>query len=359
VKTGELGERISASRCVDCHREHRGQRGIVFRSASLCVDCHRDLDKTAPDAGVAAVGGFPDGHPQFRATLVADAAKKQHARVTLGGDPAPPDHPGLKFSHAAHLQPGGFPKLGYQEMKCSNCHVAAPGGKTWLPITFNGQCQGCHNLKFDDVALPWTDAKVPHGDDGAVIAAVWNFYAAQAVKEGTAAAASPAPPAVDRRAAGMPPPPPSAPTPTDLPGWIKAKSTTALGIVFDKNRGCNYCHYGTGANGAIDTDKITAAMASGGQTPLKVIAPVELRTRFLPNANFDHFRHRGMNCTDCHTSAATSQTGSEVMMPGIETCKTCHGAENAHLQIKSTCITCHAFHRAEFGPMHPAIQAVK
>jgi hypothetical protein len=154
-------------------------------------------------------------------------------------------------------------------------------------------------------------------------------------------------------------PPASAPLPSDVKGWIAAKSTTALGIVFDKNRGCNYCHYGTGADGAVDTDKVVAAMAAGGQAPLKVIAPVELRTRFLPNAAFDHARHRGMNCTDCHISAATSQTSAEVMIPGIETCKTCHGAEHARLQIASTCITCHAFHRPEFGPMHPATEAAK
>ncbi len=360
VKVSAAGGRIAATRCIDCHSEHRGQPGVIFRQASLCLDCHRDLDKTAPDAGVAAVTGYPDGHPQFRATLVADAAKKEHARVALGANPPPADHPGLQFSHAAHLLPGGFPKLGYKEMQCNDCHVAAPGGQRWLPVTYNGQCQGCHNLKFDDVALPWTDAKVPHGDDGAVIAAVWNFYAAQAVKDGIAAPGAPAtPPGVERRGAGMSAPPASAPLPSDVKGWIAAKSTTALGIVFDKNRGCNYCHYGTGADGAVDTDKVVAAMAAGGQAPLKVIAPVELRTRFLPNAAFDHARHRGMNCTDCHTSAATSQTSAEVMIPGIETCKTCHGAEHARLQIASTCITCHAFHRPEFGPMHPATEAAK
>ena len=66
-----------------------------------------------------------------------------------------------------------------------------------------------------------------------------------------------------------------------------------------------------------------------------------------------------MNCTDCHASGPTSQTSTEVMIPGIETCKTCHGTEHAHLQIASTCITCHAFHRPEFGPMHPATEAAK
>jgi predicted CXXCH cytochrome family protein len=359
IKVGSPGERIAASRCIDCHSEHRGQAGVVFRSASLCLDCHRDLDKTAPDAGVAAVSGYPDGHPQFRATLVADAAQKQHARVALSSTPAPADHPGIKFSHAAHLLPGGFPKLGYKEMRCADCHVAEPDGKGWQAVTYNGQCQGCHNLKFDDVALPWADAKVPHGDDGAVIAAVWNFYAAKSVKDGISAPPAAAPPTVERRGAGMPVSPASTPPPSDVPGWIAAKSATAIGIVFDKNRGCTYCHYGTGADGTIDAQKIVAAMNSPTPAPLKVIAPVELRTKFLPNAVFDHSRHRGMKCADCHTAVAQSQTSAEVLVPGIDTCKTCHGSEKAHLAVQSTCITCHAFHRHDFGPMHPTEAAAK
>jgi predicted CXXCH cytochrome family protein len=57
-----------------------------------------------------------------------------------------------------------------------------------------------------------------------------------------------------------------------------------------------------------------------------------------------------MTCEDCHASRA-SQTSSEVLIPGIDTCFKCHGGENASLHAQSTCITCHAFHRSEFGAM--------
>ena len=142
AKVGAVGERIASSRCIDCHSEHRGQPGIIFRAASLCLDCHRDLDKTAPDAGVAAVGGYPDGHPQFRATLVADAAKKQHARVALGSSPAPADHPGIKFSHAAHLLPRRLPEArlqgnAVQRLSCRRAGRARPGSRS--PITANAR----------------------------------------------------------------------------------------------------------------------------------------------------------------------------------------------------------------------------
>jgi predicted CXXCH cytochrome family protein len=58
-----------------------------------------------------------------------------------------------------------------------------------------------------------------------------------------------------------------------------------------------------------------------------------------------------MTCSDCHASRQ-SQTSGEVLIPGIETCVKCHGSENASLRAQSTCITCHVFHRTEFGRMH-------
>ncbi|HYM72725.1 MAG TPA: FHA domain-containing protein [Stellaceae bacterium] len=356
VKLGSAGEQLAESRCIDCHTEHRGVRGSVIRTAALCLDCHRGLDKTAPEAGVKAVGGYPAGHPQFRATLVADAAKKQNVRVELGSKPAPADHPGIKFSHAAHLVPGGFPKLHYKEMACADCHVPEPGGQSFQPITFKGQCQSCHNdnLTFDSVALPWSGAKVPHGDDSAVVAGVVNFYAAQAVQNGAAAPA--ATPAVERRGAGMPTSLASA-APASVQAWIRDKSQAALRVIFDEKRGCAYCHYGTGADGAIDTGKVMASLAADKE-PLKVIAAVEMRTRFLPNAVFDHSQHRGVKCEECHASRQ-SQASADVLIPGIETCKTCHGAEDVHLQVKSTCITCHVFHRSELGLMHMTAEAPK
>ncbi|MBV8776497.1 MAG: hypothetical protein JO258_04800, partial [Alphaproteobacteria bacterium] len=179
---GAVGERLSSLRCISCHTEHRGIQGSVIHTAGLCLDCHRNLAETAPAAGVKDIGGFPAGHPQFRATVVADAAGKTTARVELGTNPPPLDHPGLKFSHAAHLKAGGFPALGYKEMVCADCHVPESSGQSFLPITYKNQCERCHELTFDKVALPWPGAKVPHGDDIGIIAAVWNYYAGLALQ---------------------------------------------------------------------------------------------------------------------------------------------------------------------------------
>jgi Cytochrome c3/Cytochrome c7 and related cytochrome c len=349
-----VGAQLKSMRCVDCHSEHRGIEGSVVREARFCLDCHRNLNETAPAAAMADIGGFPKGHPQFRATLVADAAQAKTVRVALGGTPPAIDRPGLKFEHKAHMDTMNYPALGDRRVKgCADCHVAEPSGQGFQPITYKNQCQRCHELTFDQVALPWQGATVPHGDDTGVIATVWNFYAGLALQDGKAATPStPAMSPVERRAAGSPAPPAPSPPPIDTQAWVNAKTMTALRVVFDDKRGCAYCHYSTSANGAWDVDKILGEALPPKANPPHVVAPVILRTRFLPNAVFDHASHRGMTCENCHTVATAVSSGTErLMVPGIENCTQCHGAENASLRAQSTCITCHVFHHSEFGLM--------
>jgi len=248
--------------------------------------------------------------------------------------------------------PGGFPALRYKEMTCSDCHVPEPSGQSFLPVTYKNQCEHCHELTFDNVALPWPDAKVPHGDDTGIINTVWNYYAGLALQGGKDEPAAMAPKSpVERRGAGVPPPPAGAPR-ADTMAWVTARSTAALRVVLDDKRGCAYCHFGTGnsPDTALDSSKILAdALPPKASTP-HFIGSVELRTRFLPDARFDHTQHRGMACTDCHASRQ-AQVSGEILIPGIETCVKCHGTERAELRAQSTCITCHVFHRGERGPM--------
>jgi predicted CXXCH cytochrome family protein len=359
INPGAAGGGIVSLRCVDCHTEHRGFEGNVIRTSGLCLDCHRDLAATAPAAEVRDVSGFPDGHPQFRVSIVAETGGAAIRRVELGATPPPIDHPGIKFSHKAHLDTVGATALGDRQVHgCADCHVAEPGGQGFLPITYKNQCQHCHELKFAKVALPWADATVPHGDDTGVIAAVWNFYAGQALRGGKTAPEVPEPPPVERRGAGMPAPSEPSPPPADTEAWVTAMSAAALRIVFDERRGCAYCHYGMGADGVFDADKILANALPPAANPPHVVAPVQLLTRFLPNARFDHAQHRGMVCADCHASAQ-AQSAGDVLIPGKENCIKCHGGENATLRARSTCISCHVFHRNELGPMRMSTGATQ
>ncbi len=354
---GKLRATLDTERCTTCHQEHRGLGGLVIREASLCLDCHRTIADTAPGADLNNVTGFPDGHPQFRATLVADPAKKLFARRELGTKPPPVDRPGLHFSHAAHLVKGGFPPQGYREMTCVNCHVAAPGGQGFLPITYDGQCKSCHALKFDRAdLLPWPGGTVPHGDDSGIVAAVWNFYAGKALQGGIV---EPSAPAVIRQAPGSPPPDSGAPQPA-IQSWVARQADTALrGVILDDKRGCAYCHFGTGPQGAFETAKfLPSPMAPVAPTQMRVVAPVVMEARFLPKARFDHAKHAATGCDDCH-GARQSRDSGDVLIPGKENCFRCHGTERAALMTQSTCTTCHDFHHTQFGPMRENAAAMR
>ncbi|MGH7108871.1 MAG: cytochrome c3 family protein [Stellaceae bacterium] len=325
---------LQQTRCADCHVEHRGLNGLVIREATLCVACHRTLARTAPEADLRDVGGFPAGHPQFRATVVAagTANGPRLVKVSLGETPTPADHPGLHFSHYDHLRRKGFPVLGYKPLQCQDCHVPAPGGQDFLPITFKGQCQRCHdkNLIVDKL-LP--GRILPHGDDKGVANLVEGFYAALVVEKGVP---KPAPDSV-RLIPGTAPP---APPPRDARQWVAAKTRAALAVIYDPKRGCFECHLPDTAKG-----------------PFRV-ASVTLLTRFLPAARFNHRKHAAVPCEDCH-AAQSSHSSADVLIPPIGRCTTCHGATNASFAAQSTCISCHIFHRPEFGPMRPHPPALR
>lgn len=359
VGLGSVGDKLAASRCIDCHTEHRGLDGSVIRTAGLCLDCHRNMAEAAPATGVSDVRSFPGGHPQFRATLVADAAKDETARVALGASPPPVNRPGIKFLHKEHLDTLGRTALGDRQVKgCPDCHVPDPAGQGFMPITYKDQCQRCHELTFDKVALPWQDAKVPHGDDRGVIAAVWNFYAGLALHGGMSDE-PPASPAVERRGAGNAPPAAPSALLGDAQAWVATKSATAVKIIFDPKRGCAYCHYSTAADGAWNIEKMLSDAMAPAAPPAHVVAPVVLRSRFLPWARFDHASHRGMTCVDCHAVKEASADGEALMIPGKENCVRCHGGENASLRAQSTCISCHEFHHQALGPMRVSAGATQ
>jgi predicted CXXCH cytochrome family protein len=81
-------------------------------------------------------------------------------------------------------------------------------------------------------------------------------------------------------------------------------------------------------------------------------------TRFLTPARFDHAKHAPVECGNCH-DARQSQSSSDVLVPGIGKCITCHGSESAAYKAQSTCTSCHVFHRQELGPMRQIVETEK
>src|SRR5260221_4556678 len=78
---------INNTPCGGCHAEHRGAHGVIIQAHELCTDCHLNLKKTAANAELRDVSDFGTSHPQFRVTVVADAATKTLARGDLDAEP--------------------------------------------------------------------------------------------------------------------------------------------------------------------------------------------------------------------------------------------------------------------------------
>ena len=214
----------------------------------------------------------------------------------------------------------------------------------FLPITYKSQCQSCHELTFD---LPAGIAKVPHGDDVGVAATVWNFYAGQAVQGGIADADAPE---VLRRAPGSLTAAQGNQMPKDVREWWRANPRPPCARSCSTTSAAVRTAISAPARRANDAAKVIAAAPATPDQAQRFIAPVQMRARFLPHAQFDHAKHVATACEKCH-GAATSQTSGDVLIPGIQMCVGCHGGEGAALRAESTCVTCHVFHRNEFGPM--------
>jgi transcription elongation factor Elf1 len=124
---------------------------------------------------------------------------------------------------------------------------------------------------------------------------------------------------------------------------------------------CKQCHlYETPVDNAVV--RIPTRIESESETvgPLPDIAPAKITIRWLPHAKFDHDAHRSFTCTSCHAKALSSTETSNVLVPGIENCKTCHAPGPEHAE--SRCFECHTYHdwskRKEVKPAYslPVVQ---
>ena len=314
--------------CQSCHKEHNGQAGIILSREALCTDCHADLKSRHPETKLLNASDFATDHPQFRPTVVVDHAERKVERISLSEPEKLKENGGVRFPHDKHLTKvnGGLrAPEGRRIMECGDCHSVEPGGMGMRPIRMETNCVECHQLKFDAHAPERT---VPHGKPAEVQAILKDFYAKVALEGGFD---DPAAPAAVRRLPGTAMAPEAR---EDALAWAKARADEAISTTFGKQL-CGYCHTVVqGASGAWD-----------------VVKPM-LADRFLMGGNFHHKSHEGVECGECH-AAETSANSSDVLLPGIAKCQSCHGGETASAKVPSACIMCHDFH----NPAFPAMKA--
>jgi hypothetical protein len=322
-------------RCASCHLEHAKSGSARLQRPTLvvandCAGCHAKLKMRLPDSTLIDTPDW-NRHPAFRPEItLAPGPRPQVQRIALSAGPQ--ERSGLVFSHRQHLDPtGGVARMGLQlgaargyggALACGSCHRPTPGGAQWQPIAMERDCGACHSLAFAAGGGP--ARLLPHGDPDKVMETLTAYYGGRIIGGGA--------PDAGRRLPGafrlQPAAPRAAPS---------GAAASLFRAAFSPGGACYGCH-------AISWD---------GGGPLGVqVTPVQLTNRFMPRGGFDHSTpaHGGQArgaaaCADCH-KAQTSDRTSDVMLPDIGKCASCHGQskEKVAQAGSAECTVCHSYH---------------
>ncbi|MFN2259001.1 MAG: cytochrome c3 family protein, partial [Parasphingopyxis sp.] len=326
--------------CASCHLEHEGAGAMAAAPQQFCADCHTDLDARLTDTTLANAHDFADGHPEFRPRVMTtpgdlSGGMARYRRVSLADDPR--ENTGLKFPHELHLsETNGVarmtqrlaPRFGFgQALDCGNCHVPTADGTRFEPITMEANCQMCHSLAFDRIG--GTVRTLRHGEPEMVAADIRAFYRST-----------------------------SAARPIDLSGMARRRpGDSSRAATVTRYQFAQRTRYGRADNA------IRAAFTEGGacfdchetrrtgnaQTPYDVL-PVRQIGRYMHLGWFDHAEHATEDCATCH-DAGGSEQATDLLLPGIATCRECHAGENGGGErVASSCALCHSYHQGDGAP---------
>lgn len=301
--------------CVDCHVEHQGPQRMALPAQQFCADCHGVLSDKLGDTKLGDAGDFGSQHPQFTPAIVVDPASRRRVATSLDG--APRENSGLSFPHKLHLDPrGGVARMaasigtergyGPAGMECKDCHRPTEDGVRFQPISMDRDCEGCHSLAYDKVG--GTVRRLKHGDVGQMVAdlSVADFRTASGGRQRPGDYAQGRPYFSNFG-------------PTSSNALLIQRALTPKGV-------CGECH---------------TPVTSGGRPG---VMPVTLVSRYMPHGWFDHKPHAQEKCSSCH-QAEKSSASSDVLLPRIAQCRTCHLGESAHsAPVPSGCTMCHTYH---------------
>jgi len=185
------------------------------------------------------------------------------------------------------------------------------------PIRFTSNCAACHTLQFD---RRFDNEQVPHDKPQVV-----HLFLKKRFEEYVAAH----PGAIHEVE------PPNRQRPEDArpvraarnaAEWAQFRTEDADRLLWTKT--CRQCHVLSSAGGAMPE-----------------IAQSNITPRWLRHGEFDHRAHRMMSCTACHSRTSESHDTSDILLPGIETCRQCHRAANSSREVaEGRCFECHQYH---------------
>jgi hypothetical protein len=278
--------------CTECHVEHQGSFRLAATRDQSCTQCHTDLQtKNERSKVTKRITSFTGDHPDFAALRS-------------------PDPGTVKFGHAIHMKSGLRGPHGTVQLKCVECHAPAENGYM-APVTYEKHCASCHGLQFDE---RFSEA-APHKKPEIVIDFVTKQFTAYIAKHPDEVhMADPADPRIMR-----PPRPPA----RDAAEWIARRVSDSETLFWRKS--CVECH-----------------VLNMTQAALPVVQEAAIASRWMNNALFDHRSHQMLNCLECHGRAARSDKTSDVLLPGIDTCRSCHRASAD--SASAACYECHLYH---------------
>jgi predicted CXXCH cytochrome family protein len=315
------------SHCEACHREHdESFTSIVRRDDALCTNCHARSKELFGKLPTLPVAGFSKKtHPAFRATVWQPGPgewNKALAPVATASEQS-----NLKFSHAQHLDADRVQRQrDGQKLACADCHVALRDGEHFAPVTMDKACSNCHELTFDPNA---PKRQLPHGKPRDAILLIQDYYTRQAVNPERRLDEREKRRLPDRRDPEV--------VCTDSPvACAILRARTEVENQFSR-RGCVSCHQVQDTGAAELADRF-------------LVLPVRLTSDYFPTARFSHRAHAVQGektgdaaCLTCHR-ADRSQQSTELLLPDIGRCTTCHGDLRTSADVPLGCGSCHGYH---------------
>ncbi|MEP2990589.1 MAG: cytochrome c3 family protein [Parasphingorhabdus sp.] len=325
-------------RCVECHTEHEGAGAMEPTAQKFCADCHEGMDGRLTDTKLENASDFGIEHPQFRPAILQKPGGKNPPRKRISLDEKPTEYNGLKFPHDMHLsKTGGVAQMGRRlsakfdfgpSLVCKDCHTPDPKGVRFEPVDMQEDCSMCHSLAFDEIG--GTIRTLRHGEPDMVRADLRAYYRStrptRPINLG----------GMKRRRPGGNNDVRVASDYARAVQFRPSRANLAISEVFSRGGACFDCHGVTPptARGRVDFG----------------IKPVTQTDRYMHKGWFSHEAHNDEDCTSCHT-ADTSKDARDLLLPGIKTCRECHGGEfQATSDVPSTCAMCHDYHADEGAP---------
>jgi len=341
---GKIGAAFSSAfnkppgRCVECHSEHEGAGAMEPTAQKFCADCHNGMDARLTDTKLENASDFGIEHPQFRPAVLVSPGGKNPPRKRVSLDDKPTENNGLKFPHDLHLsKTGGVAQMGRRlaadydfgpSLVCKDCHTPDPKGVRFEPVDMKGDCSMCHSLAFDEIG--GTVRTLRHGEPAMVQADLRAYYRAtgptRPINLGGMARRRPGE-SNDIRVA------------SDYARAVQfrpSRANMAISEVFSRGGACFDCHGITQptARGRVDYG----------------IKPVTQTDRYMQKGWFSHDAHKEETCESCHDAPASKQA-TDLLLPGIKTCRECHGGEFQQASdVPSTCAMCHDYHADDGTP---------